>query len=481
IETVVPPFAPMYLGSVLFEAGHEVKIVDVFPTDTLDYCQVVEDFSPQVVGITVLTTNFLVIKNIIANLRSRMPKVKIVVGGIHPTVLPEESIFILDSDFAIVGEGENALAKLCENLENNSRSFSIPGVFYRDGDRLVEPPSRYAEVVDVDKLPMLNYDLVNMERYLGYPGYIRGILQNRIMVMICGRGCPGRCSFCNSHEIYGRKIRKRSIGLLREEIAFLIKRYKIRGIYFSDETLTIPKRWFVEACEMLQEFNLPWGCATRISLANSETLTMMRNAGCTQIDFGVESGSNKILRLMHKGHTAEMAKEVFANCEKLGIRTMGSFIIGNVGESFVDAMETVQILDEIKPNFSIFSFLTPFPGTGIYDFAIEKNLIHPKYYLNKTHDMFMEVKPVFNLSEMSNEDLMKIRALCQRKVFFRNYISCVNLQNIKIIALVGMLMIVSPIKILKSIYECLKSRSLDFLFFAVLGKLNEYERKKVIQ
>lgn len=472
-DTAVPPFAPLYLGTVLHKAGIEVKIIDVFPSDTIDYRDI-QNFSPDIVGFSVLTTNFKKVKETILELRQYMPKVKIVIGGIHPTVLSEECLFELNSDFVIAGEGEIAILKFCQSL--NERPKSIPGVFIRDNDKVILPPSRYAERVDLDKLPMPEYKLLDIEKYLGYPGYIRGTLRNRIMIMNCGRGCSGNCTFCSSHQIYGRTVRKRKIDLLKEEIVFLTKNYYIKGFYFIDESLTMPKNWFYEFCMMLKEFNLPWGCSARISLIDKKILVLMRNAGCIHIDFGVESGSDKILKLARKGHTKKRSIEVFKNCEELGVRAMGSFIIGNIGETIEDAMETVQILDDLKPSFSLFTYLTPFPGTEVFKFALENNRINQKYYLEKTHDMLMEAYPYFNLSKMSNKNLVKIRALCQRKSFFRNYSSVITIGNIKLILWLFILILMRPKQLWQSMLESLKAKSADFVFFMVLRTLNEYER-----
>ena len=218
---------------------------------------------------------------------------------------------------------------------------------------------------DLDTLPLPARDLLPVERYLVPQGYIRSVFLNRVMSVITSRGCPYTCTFCNSNQIFYRKTRRRSAENVLNEVENLIKDYKIDGIYFHDETFPMfNNEWLKTLCAGLERLGIKWGCQTTVNVINScrkENIEMVRKSGCVQVDVGMETASDRMLKKIQKAHTREEAIKAFKFLNDNNIRSFTSFIIGLPDESEEDLKANLSFLDEIKPNFTYFNLLKIFP------------------------------------------------------------------------------------------------------------------------
>lgn len=371
---IVLPMGILYIGTVLEEASHQVQLVDIGPRDR-GWQAKIRDFNPEIIGLTLVTTQYQRAKEILLDLRQICPGAKYCAGGPHASALPEETLKDLNLDFIVKGEGEYIMKEICERLGQNKSLEGVKGVYYKKNDQIIfygPAPVIY----NMDALPIPKRELLpDSLWYLTPPGFIRGSFNWGIATIMSGRGCPFNCIFCASQNVFGRGVRRRSVPNVMKEIRYLKEKYNIKGLFFLDDTFTVNDGWLKEFCLALkgENYGLIWGCQARGDTITEEKLSMMRDAGCVQVDIGAESGSDAVLKNLNKNEKVEDLRRGFAITRKLGIKTFASFIIGNPGESLKEIEETKKFALEVKPNMANFCILVPYPGTPLYDMAKNNN------------------------------------------------------------------------------------------------------------
>jgi len=367
---VVLPMGILYIGTVLEEAGHKAQLLDIGPRDK-NWQEDVKNFNPEIIGLTLVTTQYQRAKEILFDLRQICPGAKYCAGGPHVNALPEETLKDLNLDFAVKGEGEYIMKEICERLSKGESLEGIKGVYYKKNDQIIFH-GLAPVILDMDALPIPKRELLpDSLWYLIPPGFIRGSFNWGIATIMSGRGCPFNCIFCASQTIFGRGVRRRSAQSVMKEIRYLKEQYNIRGLFFLDDTFTVNDNWLKEFCAALkgENYRLIWGCQARGDTITEAKLSMMKDAGCVQVDIGAESGSDVILSNLNKREKVEDLRRGFAIAKKLGIKTFASFIVGSPGEGIKEIEETKEFALEVKPNMAGFCILVPYPGTPLYDLA----------------------------------------------------------------------------------------------------------------
>jgi radical SAM superfamily enzyme YgiQ (UPF0313 family) len=391
-----PPMALVYLAGYLQKMGMKVKIIDVpmknvirneeFYKNIDNELRAIEDqmvsefqsIETKIVGITFYTPEFFEVFNLAKRFKEHNPGLQVIVGGIHPTFYPEEIFEEKDCpiDFAIIGEGEITLYELTKAILENKNDYSgIKGIAYLDetSNQMIKTQVRPVED-DLDKISFPAYNLIDMEYYANASPYaIRGCFL-RSMYVIATRGCPSQCTFCVAKKLRqynggGKSTRIRSAEKLIEEIRELKDKYKIDSFYFIDDLFTINRENVIKFCKGLKEskIDILWGCSSKVSTLNEEIIKHMAEAGCIQIDFGVERGSNEALNIVKKGITVEKVEEIFGYCVKYGIRTFANFIINVPGETKKDLVDILKFIKKLNPDIVSINIFTPYPGAEIYD------------------------------------------------------------------------------------------------------------------
>ncbi|MCX5718018.1 MAG: radical SAM protein [Nitrospirae bacterium] len=360
-DIVVPPLGIAYLAAVLGKRGHRVSIIDAF-AEMLNLNSLeerVKTFSPDIVAITGMTP---VIDNAYktANIARRYAR-HIVMGGPHASVAGDE-IFqqCPDIDYAVQGEGEISFPLLVEALERNIDISNISGIITRD---FSNPPPPLID--ELDSLPFPDRRLLPNDRY-------RYILSSgKVTTMFTSRGCPYHCVFCDK-AVFGSKWRARSAANVLDEIELVSKDYGINSIIFYDDLFTLDKKRVLEICQGIidRELQIEWKCEGRVNLADKETLTLMKKAGCSMTAYGVESGNQKGLDYLNKGTTVEQIRNAFEMTRNAGIKPMAYFVLGIPVETYEDELKTIDFAREIRPAYAQFSVLSPVPGTKLYDDAV---------------------------------------------------------------------------------------------------------------
>lgn len=472
------PFGITYLGAVLRQKSHEVRLYDVYPDDNTDKIvqELSKDFTPDLIGFSVLTTNFHRARTFAASLKKHFPKAIFCAGGIHPTVRPVETLEKMGLDFVVIGEGENVLVKVCDVLGRSNDLSGIKGIAFKNKSGLYIN-DEIDVVNELDSLPFPARELLPVSRYLIPPGYIRSHFLRRVMSVLTSRGCPAKCTFCNSSSIFHNRIRRRSVDNVMKEINYLVRHYSLDGIYFHDETFTMNSEWVKELCVELKPLRLKWGCQTRVTLVSEELLTLMKNAGCIQIDFGIESASKRVLKSIKKGTSPELAMKALELTKRSGIKSFASFMIGLPGETEDDMLENIKFLKKIKPDYTYFNLYTPFPGTEAAEVAIKEGKL-PEDYFSRDYDMLLETVPLVNLSAEPAETVMRYHKKLRNMVFLKNYMGVLTRNNILLIMEALLYFLMSPSALSKASSEFLKNRNIEKFIFSIFSNYQLLKAKE---
>ncbi|MCG2775311.1 MAG: radical SAM protein [Desulfobacterales bacterium] len=380
----VVPIGLYYVGALLKENNYDVEMLnwhDINKTPE-KINEAITKKKPDVIGFSILHANRWGGIEIARIARAISNKVKIVFGGIGASFLWEHFLrHFKEIDFIVTGEGEYSFLNLvrCIEQENYKDIENIKGIAFRKQGNVVRtedaPLTR-----NLDRLP-------NPAKYFDYQ-YVSST-----------RGCPGNCTFCGSPRFWGHKVRFHSPDYFIEQLE-LLSRKGISFFYFSDDTFTIKKNRVIEICKKILERNLriTWVAISRVNIVDEEILYWMRRAGCIQISYGVESGSETIRNLLCKNIKTNQIKKAFALTIRYGILARAYFIYGSPGESWATIKETMDLIHEIKPLSIIFYILDIFPGTALYSDLNKRPEVTDDIWLNRIEDiMYFETDP--NLSQ----------------------------------------------------------------------------------
>lgn len=396
-DVQVPPIGLYWVASILIENGYKVELLnwyDVYKTPHLVE-HTLRSKNPDVVGLSVLHGNrWGGIE--IAHIAKRVnPKVTVVMGGVGASFLWRHILtHFEDVDYVVIGEGEYSLLGLIRNLESGKQPLEVPGLAFRNGKgptRTIEAP----RIEDLDSLPI-------PAKYFSYKH------------LTLSRGCPWDCSFCGSPSIWKRRVTMRSASHFLEEIELLYGK-GIRFLYISDDTFTIDKEKVIEICKEIVKRRLAinWVAISRVDLVDEEVLYWMRKAGCIQISYGVESGSERIRRVLNKRLDPKQIEKAFDLSRRFGILPRAYFIYGSPGENWDTIRESVELIKRIKPLSIVTYILDLFPGTRLWDDFLRRTGANDDIWLKLGEDiMYFETDP-----SLSKELVMAFGAFLRREFY----------------------------------------------------------------
>ncbi len=366
-----PPLGIAYLAAVLRQIGAEVEILDA--TFVKQPLRVLRDKLQaahyDVVGITALTSMISEVRDIAALVERIDPATTVVVGGPHATMLPDETLELPGVDAVAVGEGEVSFRRLVEADLDFSR---VPGFRYRSDGQTVDTGSPPL-VEDLNTIPYPAWDLLPMAQYLRVWYQLDAVAYGlRGTSIIASRGCPYDCAYCQPtlREIFGRRMRFRSVDNILGELAELEARYAVDGVMWLDDTFGMNRLWLTELCRALIDWNsgLVWGCNLRADIVERETLAMMQEAGLRIVHLGIESATQRILdEVYQKGITVEQVREAVYTAKDLGLCVRAYFMLGAPTETDEEIRATIRLANELPLDDVTFSITTPLPGTHLYE------------------------------------------------------------------------------------------------------------------
>lgn len=365
IHPFEPPIGLAYLVSYCRSRGIDVKIIDVQGNrlELDDVKTQLQKYNPSMVGVTAMTTTMPSAMQMVQLAKETLPNARIVMGGVHPTISPEEVLDDSNVDFVIRGEGEFVLSTLFEQLQKGE-PLNAPGLVYKEEDKKHFCASQQL-IKDLDVLPSADYESFPAEEYIRYNQELRSL---KGISMIVTRGCPYGCTFCAVEVTMGKRYRLRSPAVTVDEMLHLRERFGIEGIWFKDSIFNLNKRWVYEFCDILikRGVNMNWQCNTRVDLIDEEMIKAMKRAGLTQIDVGIESGSPETLETLGKRMLIGKIEKAVELAKKY-VKVSGFFMVGVPGETMEDVEATFEMAKRLKIDKSSWSIFTPLPGTDLYD------------------------------------------------------------------------------------------------------------------
>jgi len=330
-----------------------------------------QDEHPDVIGVSARSPAYPSTKIIAQSFKEINPKGIAILGGPHATLSPNEVMEEGFFDFLIRGEGEQTILELCNRIEERETDFhDISGISLRTDEMIKHnPPRKLIENIDDLPYPAKNLSIFP-ERYpLGAMSHI-----------VSSRGCPFHCGYCAQHKIWTRKVRYQSIERTLGEIRELQSLYTTNFIYFWDDTFTVNPKRVVELCETLikRKIAITWNCTTRVDLVDAELLELMHRAGCRAIDVGIESGSERILKLINKSISLDEVHKAVDLIKNAGIQCNAFFMLGFPQETEEDIQLTLQLIRNIRASIIAFSIFTPYPGCSLFETTKNMGLLPEK-------------------------------------------------------------------------------------------------------
>jgi len=452
----------LYIASLLEKRGYDVRVFDIYPYDDRDFPKIL-GYDPDMIGMTVLTDYVQRARSVAAYVKKNLSSKIFVIGGVHVTALPQESVSEFNADIGVIGEGEYTMLELCDLLSRGQDWHKIQGIIFRDrAGQFVRTAAR-PFIDDLDEIPLPARHLIDFRQYLIPPGMIRGYWADRATTVMTSRGCPFTCIWCGSQCTFGRKVRSRSIDNVMLELEELTGRYGVDAVWFVDDTFTLRKDRVLEFCRKLRErgIKIAWGCQAHVKTADEEMFRVMKDHGLVQLDFGVESGSDHVLRCLHKNSDAHAIKRAFSIAKKVGVRTCATFMFGSPGEKKEDVEATFKLAREINPNFTSSFFITPYPGTELMDMAVKQGW-------NMSGDRSqsgLKRRPML-LINFNEKELFEIRKNFQKMFAWRNFASCIF--NVRYLFKALQIVVKYPLGLAHGFRAYCKSFVFDDFLFAFL-------------
>lgn len=361
-------------------AGHEVNLIDLRALKGWDHFRAtVAERHPDVVAMTMMSVDYNPGMRCLEIVREVDSSIITMVGGPHPTIMPNELADHPNVDHVFIGEAEESFPDALNRL---ARGETLPRII----------PGTHP---DLDSMPHADHNLFPDEwRRQGYAvtspeaPFVQE-LPPPFVTIIAGRGCMYNCSYCQPAErhIFGRKVRRRSVASVMRELRELRDRYRFNSFMFHDDCLTEDREWVEAFCAayVAAGFTQPFFCQSRadIIVKNEDMVALMAKAGLRGYFIGFESGSDRVLRFIRKGTKRWHNIEAARICRRYGISIWANYMMGIPTETKEEVLETISMLKEIDPDYYSPAFYTPHPGSDLYDYCAEHDLS-----LIRNHDSY---------------------------------------------------------------------------------------------
>ncbi len=409
-----PPLGLAYIAAVLEQAGHKVSIIDAASLEmsVKDAAKAVLAENPDVVGISAVTPTVKGGYAVARRVKEADSDIPVVMGGPHVSFMYEEALKN-GADYVAVGEGEYTMLELVEHLEARGMGEEpkqVKGLVYRDKEgRLKATPPRPL-IRNIDELPEPARHLLPMDKYTLFDKPIK------IIHVMASRGCPYGCIYCTTSYFWGRRYRIRSVEKVVDEIEKAVEKYKTNIVVFSDDELTLIRKWVFDLTDEIKRrgLDITFTCGSRVSSVTPEMLKRLKEAGCTTIYYGVESYKDEDIEKIGKRITMKQVINAVKWTRESGIESAGSFILGFPWQTIDDMKNTVKFAERLGVDYAQFTVATPYPGTPLYYMAKEHNLIEITDW-----DYYTTIYPVMRGFHFRREDLFKIISWAYRSFYLR--------------------------------------------------------------
>ena len=375
---VYPPLGLMYISSYLGRySDYTVKILDAV-AEKISHEQLADEIrkiNPRIVGIYTSCFTIYDSYKVARTVKGLNKEIQVILGGPHIEIYPEETLSLSDVDFIVMGEGEMVVLELLDAVSGKGRFSEIKGAGYKENGRFVINERR-PMISNLDEIPFPDRTATDYTKYYSLIG------NNAVStVIMSSRGCPHRCNFC--YVPYQGSLRLRSAQNVIQELEECVQ-LGIREFFFFDENFTLNKRLVSEICDGIvdKKLNIDFYIRSRVDTLNEDILSKLKRAGCNRIQFGVESGSPRVLEIMNKRIKVEQIRRVFAMVKKFDIPIYADFMLGYPTETMEEMKQTIAFAKELDPAYVQFGVTMLLPRTKIYEDALESGFLEEDFWRN---------------------------------------------------------------------------------------------------
>ena len=418
LGAILPPLGIAYIAAMLEKDRHNVKIIDgpawatVFEYDFKDLERDIKDFAPDVVGISASTSQIDHAKKTISIVKSVNKDCVVILGGTLISADPNTLLEFENVDFGVYGEADLTFSEILKAVEEKRQVEGMEGVIWRENGsiKFLKPKT----IINLEQIPMPARHLLKMEIYRPSPANYRRLPATTIMT---SRGCPYQCIFC-SRPTEGTAFRAHSAERVVDEIEHLVTKYGIRDIQIFDDTFSLIPSRVERICKGIIEKKLDiwWNCMTRVDKINPELLKLMKQAGCYEIGFGIESGSDRILQFIKKATTTDLVRKGVRMTQEAGIDVRGFFMIGFPTETKEEILQTIDFAKELDVDVAQFMVSTPFPGTEMWEIAKANGTISNDW---NSFTFYAPDKMPFSSNILSSDELLALYKKAYKSFYLR--------------------------------------------------------------
>ncbi len=380
---------------------------------------------PKIIGLSTTNLEFNEVVKINQAIKKINKNIFVIVGGSQPTYRAKD--FLSNGfKFICIGEGEKTILEFVREIQNQTFNWGeINGLAWKKNHKSIfNPPRQLMSEAEINQITSLSFDKIDSRYFDINLGIIRG-LPIKGALLLTTRGCPFNCSYCGCNLIFGRKLRFKTMENIETEIKYLKENYDVEGIWIVDDTFTISQEHILGVCKILKKYNMIWGCQSRVDTINEKIIKVMKKSGCVQVDFGVESGSQRILdEIIFKRTNIQQIVKAFKLAKKYKLRTLANFMLGLPTETYEDLEMTKKLAEKIKADVYLFSIATPLPGTKLYE-MVNVDIKPKEYALLSWNGSPLTEK--LNKSKIKN--LIKEQRKLSKKFLFRYILKSVISPN----------------------------------------------------
>ncbi|MBU0894312.1 MAG: B12-binding domain-containing radical SAM protein [Nanoarchaeota archaeon] len=388
---------------------HQAKIVDLIfnKKKWKEYLsKKIKEFNPDLIGLSILSFNYIQAIEISKFIKNHFKNKKIIFGGVHAILSPEETINNSSVDMICIGEGEETLKEL---LDKELQPKNVKGLWYKKNNKIIKNENRVL-IEDLNSLPYPNWEDFDLKKYF--------LINNNHLPIMGSRGCPYQCTYCSNHalkkKLKGKYVRFRSVENILEEIGLRISQFHGKGmkyLFFYDDTFIISRNFVLEFCKKFIEKGfhkkLKWNVNVRANLVTKEIIRAMKKAGCYEVRMGVEAGNDYIRNKIYKRN---MSKKQIFNAVKIikkqGLQLRLQFILGAPYETKEMMQESFEMAKKLKADYVLFPILMPIPETEIKKMCEKEGLIEKEKFEN-FHDNSIYIQPVMKTKYVSKNQIKK--------------------------------------------------------------------------
>jgi len=394
LSGIEPPLWCGLIAGFIREKGYSVKIIDAeaenqSPEETAHR---IAEYNPLLAAIIVLGSNpsaastpkMTSAGETLTALKKISPQIKTLLGGLHPSALPERTLIEEDVDFVCQGEGFYTILQLLDALRADEKpeEYEIKGLWYIKDNRVISNPPA-PPIKNLDELPFAAWDLLPMDKYRAHNWHCFDQINERqdYAVIYTSLGCPFKCNYCNIHALYGKPgIRFRSPEKVIEEIDFLVKNYKIKNIKILDELFVLKEDRVMRICDLIIQrgYKLNIWAYARVDTVNENLMKKMKKAGINWVAFGIESASKNVREGVTKRFSQDMIKKAIEITRAADVYIMGNFIFGLPDDNMGTMQETLDLAKELNLEYINFYTAMAYPGSQLYYEALQKGIKLPE-------------------------------------------------------------------------------------------------------